>query len=83
MFKVIVARFGHDIRHAPCHFLWKFTCKMPDAPDTTSIDHRTSTISVRTPLAFLVAILVVLVLILRVLMFLFSCSCCFYKVVVD
>ena len=44
---------------------------MPDAPDTTSIDHRTFTITVRTPLAFLVVILVVLVLILRVLMFLF------------
>ena len=67
----------YDICHAPCHFLWKFTCKMPDAPDTTSIDRRTFTITVRTPLAFLVAILVVLVPILRVLMFLISpcCSC--------
>ena len=70
LFKVIVARFGHDICHAPCHFWWKFTCKMPDAPDTTSIDHGTSSITVRTPIAFLVAILVVLVLILHVLMFL-------------
>ena len=52
LFKVIVARFGHDICHAPCHFLWKFTCKMPDAPDTTSIDRRTFTIIVRTPLAY-------------------------------
>ena len=52
LLKVIVARFGHDICHAPCHFLWKFTCKMPDAPDTTSIDRRTFTIIVRTPLAY-------------------------------
>ena len=64
--KVIVARLGHDICHAPCHFLQKVTCKVPDALDTTSIAHRTFAISVRTPLAFLVAILVVLVLIHRV-----------------
>ena len=69
----------YDICHAPCHFLWKFTCKMLDAPDTTSIDRRTFTITVRTPLAFLVAILVVLVPILRVLMFLISpCCSCFF-----
>ena len=52
---------------------------MPDAPDTTSIDRRTFTITVRTPLAFLVAILVVLVPILRVPMFLISpCCSCFF-----
>ena len=42
----------YDICHVPCHFLWKFTCKMPDAPDTTSIDRRTFTITIRTPLAY-------------------------------
>ena len=35
-----------------CHqsnFVWKFTGKMPDASDTTSIEHRASTVTVRTP----------------------------------
>ena len=35
-----------------CHksnFLQKFTRKMPDAPETTSIKHRALTVSVRTP----------------------------------
>ena len=31
------------------HFVWKFTGKMPDAPETTSIKHRASTVTVRTP----------------------------------
>ena len=31
------------------HFVWKFTGKMPDAPENTSIKHRALTVSVRTP----------------------------------
>ena len=31
------------------HFVWKFTGKMPDATDTTSIKHGALTIAVRTP----------------------------------
>ena len=31
------------------HFVWKFTGKMPDANDTTSIEHRALTPTVRTP----------------------------------
>ena len=40
-------------RNAHGHFtratLWKFTRKMPDATDTTSIEHRALTLTVRTP----------------------------------
>ena len=47
---------------------------MPNAPNTISINRRTFTITIRTPLTFLVAILVVLIPILRILMFLiFPC----------
>ena len=31
------------------HFLWKFTGKMPDAYENTSIKHRASRLTVRTP----------------------------------
>ena len=31
------------------HFVWKFIWKMPNAPDTTSIEHRALTLTVRTP----------------------------------
>ena len=31
------------------HFVWKFAGKMLDAKDTTSIEHRASTVAVRTP----------------------------------
>ena len=31
------------------HFVRKFTGKMPDAPDTTSFEHRALTVTVRTP----------------------------------
>ena len=30
-------------------FVWKFTGKLPDAPETTSIKHRAFTATVRTP----------------------------------
>ena len=30
------------------HFVWTFTEKMPDAPDTTSIEHQPLTVTVRT-----------------------------------
>ena len=38
-------------RNAHGHFtmLWKITGKMPDATDTTSIEHRASSVTVRTP----------------------------------
>ena len=32
-----------------CTWTWKFIGKMPDAPDTTPIKHRPSTLTVRTP----------------------------------
>ena len=31
------------------HFVWKFTRKIPDATETTSIEHRALTLTVRTP----------------------------------
>ena len=31
------------------HLVWKFTGKMPNATDTTSIEHRALTVTVRTP----------------------------------
>ena len=31
------------------HFVWKFTGKMPDAPETASIKHRALNVTVRTP----------------------------------
>ena len=32
------------------HFVQKFSGKMPNAPDTTSVEHRALTLTVRTPL---------------------------------
>ena len=37
-----------EMRHKT-HFVRKFTGKIPDASDTTSIEHRALTVTVRTP----------------------------------